>query len=130
GHVVGVGVAGVGPVVVAALAAARGRRRLRRVALEPVLHDVVVELLRPEQARVGLTDDGLLALAERPGNVARVERIRLADAVREDAARVGAAGLRVGGEAQLERHRAARRDLEPVVAGRLRAPPPWTAGPG
>src|SRR5439155_9807244 len=91
GHRDDVAVVEVRPVVVAALAPARGRRRLRRVALEPVLHDVVVELLRPEQARVGLTDDGLLALAERPGDVAGVERVRLADAVREDAAPVRAA---------------------------------------
>src|SRR2546428_823068 len=75
---------------------AGGGRRLRRVALEPVLDDVVEELPRPEEARVRLTDGALLTLAERRRDVARVEGIRLADAVREDPVDLAAGGRPAG----------------------------------
>ena len=41
------------------------RRRLRRIAVEPVLDDVVIELARPHEAGVGLADDVALLVGHR-----------------------------------------------------------------
>ena len=53
-----------------------GRRRLRGIALEPVAHHVVIELLGPEQARVGLTRDAALVVGERGRQHRRVRTRR------------------------------------------------------
>ena len=50
GHRDHVAVVEMRPVVVAAACAFGRRRRVSGIAFEPVLHDVVIELLRPEQA--------------------------------------------------------------------------------
>ena len=55
------------PLRVAPVEALRRRRRLRRIALEPFLHDVVVVLLRPQQPGQALAHD-------RPGVLGQVGR--------------------------------------------------------
>ena len=57
GHRDDLGGADVAPIVVAAALALGRRRRLGRVAAQPGLDFVVVELLRPEQAGEGLALD-------------------------------------------------------------------------
>ena len=85
GHRDDVAVVQVLPVAVAAVLAACGRRRLVGIAVEPVLDDVVVELLAPEQPGVRLPRDAALVVRERrPGCDRRRTRRPRAMRVGED----------------------------------------------
>ncbi len=125
GHREHVAVVEVGPVGVAARQAGGGRRRLRGIAVEPLAHDEVVELPRPEQAGVGLARHRALGRGERGRDDGGVELVGLADAVGEDGVEAGAE--RVGGrllrgrQPQPHRGAAAGRQLEAVPRRRLRA---------
>ena len=55
------------PIVVAAVPGARRRRRLRRIALQPIANDVVVELLAPQHARQRLPLHGARRRRSRNG---------------------------------------------------------------
>jgi len=50
---------------------------LRRIALEPVVDDVVIELMRPEQAGIRLPNDAPLVISERSVARCKVEFICL-----------------------------------------------------
>ena len=65
------------PVVVAARAPRRRRRRAGRIAVEPALHVVVVELLRPEHARERLAQDERLVGGRAGGRQLAVELVGL-----------------------------------------------------
>ena len=57
GHGDDVGVVQMRPLVIAAVAALRRRRRIARIAFEPLLHHVVIELLGPQHAGKALAHD-------------------------------------------------------------------------
>ncbi len=104
------------PVRVAAVLARRGRGRFERVAVEPVAHDVVVELLGPDQPGEGAALDRRRLLVEH--RVQRgVEAIGFGDARVEAAVEVGvdAAAVRIVGQAQPHRARLARLERPAVV---------------
>ncbi len=65
------------PGSVPALVALDGRRRERGVSLEPVAHDVVVVLLRPQQPGQRLAHDRAFVVAERSGDHRGVELVCL-----------------------------------------------------
>ena len=65
GHGDHVAVIEVSPVVVAAVLPAGGRRRLRRVAFQPVRHRVMIKLLGPQQPCICLAHDGTRGIGTR-----------------------------------------------------------------
>ena len=65
------------PVRIAAGLARLGRRRKVGIALEPVFDDVVEELLRPQQARVGLPGDQSLLQSQFRRNDLGIELVAL-----------------------------------------------------
>ena len=83
GHRDDVAIVKVGPVCVAARGSAGGRRRLLRIALKPIPHNVMVELLAPKQARVGLARDARFVFAEALGEALRIELVRFANPIAE-----------------------------------------------
>ena len=130
GHREDVAVVQVRPPAVAALATARRRRGLGRVALQPVRHHVMVELLRPDQAGVGLARHPALLGVETSGLARGVEGVGLGAADGEHLGEVRArpGGRRVvddvrraGPQAQQQHHLASRGQLEPVQPRRLGA---------
>ncbi len=88
GHRDDVPVVDVSPLLVARPRLGVGRPQQWRVALEPVPNRVVIELLRPQQARVGLPDDGPLGRRER-GGARGVEGVGLRAAERQRGVEVG-----------------------------------------
>src|SRR6516162_3464111 len=74
-----------GPVMVAALLTLRGRRRLARIAVQPITDDVVVKLLRPQQAPVRLPNDAAFLVTDARGNARGMELVGLAAAFCKDA---------------------------------------------
>ena len=72
-----------GPVIVASARAAFGRRRLSGIALEPMLHREVKELLGPQQAGIGLAHHGALMLIEIGRDARVVELAGFADSIFE-----------------------------------------------
>ena len=63
------------PLVVAAVLARLGRWRLARIAIDPVVDDVVVELPRPDEAGVGLARDQRFVFGHRRVAMHRVELV-------------------------------------------------------
>ena len=120
-----VGVVEVRPVGVAPSPSPCRRGRLGRVAVEPVLHDVVVELLRPEHAGEGLTHDPALLRGACGRDERVVELVGFSSPRPEDLLEVGPnrnrAGLRSPPKAQPDHPRLPRRDRERVVGGALGA---------
>src|SRR5206468_7058738 len=112
---------------VASTLATLGRRWLARVAVEPVGHDVVIKLLRPKQAGVGLTHDAPLRCVEFRRAKRFKKLIRLAQALLEDPVEVRP--QRVSGrdllatEPQANETRLARRNAQHIMRGGLRADP-------
>ncbi len=110
----------IGPVAVAPAQPLGRRRRVIRVALQPVLDDVMVELLRPEEAGVGLPRDPA-RLGVGRSRQRRVELVRLAlphgqDLLERVAERSLDRGL-VGPEPEPDDPRLARAEVE----GEMRA---------
>src|SRR5262249_8874002 len=104
-----VGVVEVRPLAIASVLPIRWRRGLPAVAVEPLLDDVVVILLGPEQAGEGLTRDVLRVARQVLRDHAAVELVGLGDASLEHVfERVPEGRAWIGGEAQPDRARAAR----------------------
>ena len=106
------------PLAVATLPTGGGRRRRSRIAEQPVLDDVVVELLRPEQAGVGAPGDKAFTIGKLGGQDGPVERVALRSTSGEDlleASDVDGADLVRTLQPQAEHARTARGkyDLEP-----------------
>ena len=134
GHRDDVAVEQVRPVGVAALGAAGRRRGLRRIALEPVLDDVVVELLAPEQAGVALPEHPPLVLRRGLRQALAVELVGLADRARRSTcskpAPNGLRGLALGrGAGDGRRARRPAGTSEDVVDGGLGAHPGGLTAP-
>ncbi len=112
------------PIAVSSERPARWRGRLGRVALDPVLHHVIEELLAPEEARVSLPEHTLRLDRKLLLHHARVELIGFADALGENALelveRIGPP-LLIGREAQPHRALPLRRHDQDVVKGGLRS---------
>ena len=100
-----------------------GRRRQIRITRKPVLHDIVVKLFRPQQPRVGLTDD-VASLGRETACILRfVERRRLSDPRRENLLEVREGFHRPvfgRGQAEAQHHFSARGNFEHVMRRRLR----------
>src|SRR6476660_138766 len=79
-----VSVVEMGPLAVAAVLPAGRRRRLPRIALEPMLHDVVVVLLRPQEPRERLPRDAPAVVGKRRRDHRVVEVVGLALPLVED----------------------------------------------
>ena len=113
-----VGVEEVLPVVIARAAALGGRRRKVRVAGQPLLHDIMVKLLRPQQPGVGLAHD-IARLGPERGRVLGFKKRRgLRDAPGENGVEIceGRGRPRAGRrEAEPEHDLAAGGNLERVV---------------
>ena len=71
------------PLAVAAVAALRRRRRLRGIAIEPVVDHVMVKLLAPKQPRVSLTGDARASLLMPARKDGVVEFVGLAPTLRK-----------------------------------------------
>ena len=123
-HVAGVDVR---PVRVAPRQAGGRRRRLGGVAVEPLGHDQVVELLRPDQAGVRLARHRAFGGLEPGRDDGRVELVGLANAGVEGGVEPGAERLSRhlarGREAQAQRRTCSGRKREAVPGRRLRAGP-------
>ncbi len=121
----------VAPLVVPPALARRGGRGLARVAVEPVVDDVVVELLRPQHPGERLPLHPPLVLGHLLGLEGRVVRVRLVAAALHRRVEVGegievavAVHRRHGArpyESEPPRRRPARRHLPPRVRGGLGA---------
>ena len=83
GHGDDVAVVEVDPICVAARGAGGRGRRLLRVALQPVLNDVMIELLAPEQPGIGLARDAGFVFVEPSREALRVKLVSLANTVLE-----------------------------------------------
>ena len=92
------------PVAVASVQSLGWRRRLHRIALEPVVNVVVVELLRPEQSREGLPLHEPFVLGELRPLQAVVELVSLALPSGERGVETGKR-LRLRGRAEPHLHR-------------------------
>ena len=79
----------VAPIGVAAVLAALGRRRLQRIAVEPLSYIEIVELLVPQHPGKGLALDAPHVLVGDPILPGGVEEIGLAKASAEDVVKVG-----------------------------------------
>ncbi len=126
GHEDHVAVEDVRPVPVATpLLALLGWRRLRRVALKPARHLVIIELLRPKQPGMRLPHDAELLALRRKGDVHLVKPIRLLPAHLEQRGKIIAEGvaLQLALRHQPQAHAPAftRRDGLHVVRRRLGA---------
>ena len=116
------------PIAVATAPARWRRRGLCRVAVEPLLDDVVVELLRPQKPRERLSHDALRVFAQVFGDDRRVELVGLAPPHVERALELLAEGFvnarrRLLREAQTHDALAARRDRQDIARRGLRAAP-------
>jgi hypothetical protein len=89
GHRDDVGVEQVPPLRVASARPLRRRQRLRRIAVEPTLHDVVVELLRPQQAGQALAHHRARVRAEVRRDHGGVELVGFTLSRRERGVEVG-----------------------------------------
>ena len=118
-HVVGEHVA---PVRVAAVLALGRRRRHRRIAVEPIAHDVVVELLGPDQPREGAPLDHARLRIEFRTACVRVEVVGLRLAFVESGVEivVDPTCQRIVGHTQPHRVRCAGFDHPAIVQRRLR----------
>ncbi len=118
----------VSPLVIAAFRALRGRGRIARIALQPVLDHVVIELLGPQHAGKALAHDVLRVRRKILRNDRRVELVgfALAESKRLVEAGKGVLAFEVGvGQAQAHDDGLARTNRELVVgcglgAGMLR----------
>src|SRR5207248_677020 len=81
------------PFAVAPVPALRWRRRLIGIAREPVLDDVVVKLLAPKQASVGLPRDALRVGREIRRDARAVEIVGLSLALAENPLEASIEGL-------------------------------------
>src|SRR5262249_1908707 len=81
------------PIVISALFTRVGRRRLLRIAAEPVLDDVMIELLGPEQAGVGLTGNTGFRTLQRTAKASRIKLVGFSNPIREDPVGIGAKRL-------------------------------------
>ncbi len=112
------------PFVIATRAVRVGRLRLIRIAFEPGVDGVVIELLRPQETGVGLTHDGAFVGAEMSGLLSRVECVvfRLALGQRALERRSEPILRRVGRRAQTQAQfaRLAGRQIEPHDPSRFR----------
>ena len=79
-----VGVVEMGPFMVSTVFPPSGWRRICRVAFKPVLDNVMVKLLRPQEPAKRLTHDILRIWCEVLRNNRGVELVRLALALQED----------------------------------------------
>ena len=103
-----------------------GRRGFGRVTASPLALDEVVELLAPEQTRVGLPGNKPLLRVEGGIDGGCVELVGLVEPHRKDLRMVlakridrGIAPLSLCGEAQADFHAFSRRDREIVACGGL-----------
>ena len=126
GHREDVVVVDVLPRGVAAVLALRRRRGRGGIAVEPVAHHVVVELLRPDHARERAALDRRGFFVHRAARERRVELVRFRDAQVEQRVErtIDPAGVRAVGDAQPHRARRAGLDQPAVVQRRLRARAP------
>ena len=111
------------PAGVAALGAAGRRHRVRRIPGRPLLDDVVVELLAPEQSGVPLPEHPPLVLRRRLGQSLAVELVGFPDALVHHLLELGAerlGGVR-GPKPEAYDPLAAGGDVEHVVDGGLGA---------
>src|SRR5690348_7294685 len=67
------------PIDIAPLLALLGRLWLTRISFEPILHDVMIKLLAPEQSRISLARHGLFGRGKTLWDGLRIELIGLAD---------------------------------------------------
>ena len=79
--------------MVAALAALRRRWRIAGIAFQPILDDVVIELLGPQHSGKALAHDVLRIWREILRDDRRVEFVSFALAEREDLVEVGKGAL-------------------------------------
>ena len=113
-----------GPFVVAAFAALRGWGRIAGVALQPIVDDIVIELLRPQHARKTLTHDVLCIRRKILRNNRAIEFVgfALAESNRRIEAGKGILAFEIGvGQAQTDNDRLTRTNRELVVGCGLRA---------
>ena len=110
------------PVRVAPAEPRRGRRRLRRVAVEPARDVVVVELLAPQHPGEGLAQHERLVVRRLRRRQLGVELVRLAEPRRRDRVEVGPriAAARGRPEPDPQRDRRARLDARLVPERGLR----------
>ena len=122
GHGEDVVVVEVRPVAIAALPAARRRRRPRRITRDPAADVVVEPLLAPQHAGDGLAHHELRVLAQRGGNDGGVELVRLTTTLIERLVEIREWRLQVTVD-QTQPHDggSARRHLEHEVRCRLGA---------
>jgi len=112
----------VGPLAIAAVLPVRRRRRLRRVAFQPLLDDVMVVLLRPEQARERLPRDVDRIRRQRRRQDGLVELVGFGDAGGEDGVeRCSELRCARAVQAQLQRARLAGGQRQRVVGRSFRA---------
>ena len=120
GHGDHVAVIEVSPVVVAAVLPAGGRRRLRRVAFQPVRHRVMVKLLGPQQSCVCLAHDGARGIGTR--QQVTVELVGLSGPPLEQcvwSVQMLLTVLRQRAQAKIHRAAFSAREIELVIGGRL-----------
>ena len=120
GHRDHVGVVQMAPLVVAAVSTGLGRRRQRRIAVEPALDIEVEELLRPQHPGERLAQHGgFVGAGSRRGQVG-VELVGLALAGRQGLVPAGVHAATVGRQAQAQLRGRARRHRHPVPQRSLR----------
>ena len=107
------------PVGVSPVQSLRRRTGLLGIPLEPVVHDVVIELFRPQQPGVCQTHHLAFVVRKRSGNALGIERVGLLDAIAKDAVerrgeRLSRSAVRCG-PPQRHGHRALRRQLQREV---------------
>jgi hypothetical protein len=111
------------PIGVAAVLAAFGRRRLQRIAVEPLPHVEIVELLVPQHPGEGLALDAAHVLVVDAFLSGGVEQVGLGDALAEDVIKIDecARALIAGAQPDPDRYAAAGRHRPQVKPGRLGA---------
>ena len=81
------------PIAVAAVGPASGRRRLFRIAIQPAVDHIVIELPRPEQAGIGLPGNLSLFFVDIRRQPGGIEFVGLADAIDKDPIEIGSKRL-------------------------------------